>query len=372
MLLKTPVRADARALAGAVAIGSAMGLILGASYLAGGAARTAAAHARTERLALAAADGFSERALRTEAKAMEPGALAVARRHDPFTAAGSAERDRETALLAARLEPDAAESRAPSTPLMLRASFARPEAPARPFHMASLNPLNSARELDCLTSAVYYEARGESSEGQAAVAQVVLNRLRHPAFPKSVCGVVFQGAQSRTCQFSFACDGSMHDEREPAAWRRAQSIAARALSGSVMNEVGDATHFHVARLGALWGASLLKVAQVGGHIFYRFSGRAGAPDSFRATPDLYVPTSELADRPVYAKGGSETADGGGAPAMLLASAVTTSPLGQGGPLGAAVEPASAPSEAGRTAGADKPETAAPASAASSSSKTSLR
>jgi spore germination cell wall hydrolase CwlJ-like protein len=328
--LHSPVRADARALAGAVALGSAMGLVLGAAYLAGGAARAAASHARTAQLAQAASNGFSDTALKAEAASMEPGALAVARRHDPFTAAGSAERDRQAAVLAARLEPSQtpAHVSAPSAqPAVLRASYQRPTAPARPFHMAGTNALDGARELDCLSEAVYYEARGESKDGQAAVAQVVLNRVRHPSFPKSVCAVVFQGAQSHNCQFSFACNGAMHDSKEEAAWRRAQAVAARALGGFVMTEVGNATHFHVAKLGGLWGANLLKVAQVGSHIFYKFSGHAGAPDSFHATPDLYVPPSELVDHPVYARAGrgAQTADGGAQPTLILASAVTTAP-----------------------------------------------
>ena len=341
MLLKTPAHADTCALASAVAIGAAMGLLLGGSYLAGGGARAAVAHARMARLAQAAADGFSDSALKAEAAGMQPGALFVAMRHDPFAFAGPAERDRSTALLAAKLAPAPDGFSQPvqpaPQPLLLRAAFTQPAAPARPFRMSSDNPLEGARELDCLTDAVYYEARGESSEGQAAVAQVVLNRVRHPAFPKTICSVVFQGAQSHSCQFSFACDGAMRAPREPAAWRRAQGVAGHALAGSVMRAVGDATHFHVARLGGLWGGGLLRVAQVGAHIFYRFTGHAGAPSSFHAAPDLYVPRTEMAEK--SADGG--TADGGAAPTLILASAVTTSPMGQAAQPSALSEPAEA-------------------------------
>ena len=129
-----------------------------------------------------------------------------------------------------------------------------------------------ARELDCLTQAVYFEARGESATGQAAVAQVVLNRVRHPAFPKTVCGVVNQGANGRGCQFSFACDGRAELAHERGAWNRAQKIAARALAGAVIPQVGAATHFHVASLGPQW-PGMLKVSQVGVHVFYRFAPR---------------------------------------------------------------------------------------------------
>ena len=142
---------------------------------------------------------------------------------------------------------------------------------------AAADPVTSAspRELECLTSAVYFEARGETPAGQAAVAQVVLNRVRHPAFPKSVCGVVYQGAVSHACQFSFVCDGQMRRVHEAAAWTRAHAIAARALDGYVMAGVGRATHFHVTRLGHIWGSGMVRVARVGGHDFYAFGAHHG-------------------------------------------------------------------------------------------------
>jgi spore germination cell wall hydrolase CwlJ-like protein len=170
----------------------------------------------------------------------------------------------------------------------------------------------SARELDCLTAAVYYEARGESAAGQAAVAQVVLNRVSHPLFPKSVCGVVYQGAHGRGCQFSFACNGAMHARHEPAAWARARAVAERAMSGYVMTDVGRATHFHVTRLGAVWGGSMMKIARVGGHDFYTFSGRRGAGRAHgaeQAEPDNLPPADggvdaaliPVADKPAVAQ-----------------------------------------------------------------------
>jgi hypothetical protein len=126
------------------------------------------------------------------------------------------------------------------------------------------------RDLDCLAQAVYFEARGESPAGQAAVAQVVLNRVRKAGFPKSVCGVVFQGsARGVGCQFSFACDGSMNRGRETGAWSDARRIAARALAGAVMTAVGDATHFHTIHVTPGWSDDLRRVTQVGLHVFYR-------------------------------------------------------------------------------------------------------
>ena len=88
---------------------------------------------------------------------------------------------------------------------------------SRPFDLSDSDPLDRRRALLCLTQAVYYEAGFEPLEGRRAVAQVVLNRMRHPAFPKSVCGVVYQGARDPVCQFSFVCDGSLY--RAPGAWR---------------------------------------------------------------------------------------------------------------------------------------------------------
>lgn len=161
----------------------------------------------------------------------------------------------------------------PSPGLLHRTAF---EASA-PFQIVDAS--GAQRDLDCLTAAVYYEARGENPAGQAAVAQVVLNRVRHPAFPKTVCGVVYQGAAAGACQFSFACDGAADRQREPEAWARARSVAERALSGYVMTGVGHATHFHIASLDVDWGGQMIRVAQVGQHVFYAFGGgrRIAAP-----------------------------------------------------------------------------------------------
>ena len=129
------------------------------------------------------------------------------------------------------------------------------------------------RDLDCLASAVYYEARGESAAGQAAVAQVVMNRIHHPAYPKSVCGVVFQSAADRGCQFSFVCDGAMDQPRDASAWRRARLVAGHALQGYVMQTVGAAISFHAAPVGLI--GPLGAVAKVGGHVFFDGRPRPG-------------------------------------------------------------------------------------------------
>lgn len=137
------------------------------------------------------------------------------------------------------------------------------------------------RDLDCLTAAVYYEARGEAVSGQAAVAQVVLNRVGDPAFAGSVCGVVYQGANRHACQFSWACHGEVRRRHEDAAWSQARFVAARALNGYVMGEVSRATYFHVASLGQVWGRRMAPVAHVGHHIFYAPGGHRALAHAYR-------------------------------------------------------------------------------------------
>ena len=155
-----------------------------------------------------------------------------------------------------------------------------PNPAARPFRISG-GALHQARALDCLAAAIYYEARFESLDGQRAVAQVVLNRVRHPAYPNSVCGVVFQGSNRTTgCQFTFTCDGAMGRPPEATDWARARQIAEAALSGYVMKGVGNATHYHANYVAPYWSPSLMKVATVGAHIFYRWMGGWGLPGAF--------------------------------------------------------------------------------------------
>jgi spore germination cell wall hydrolase CwlJ-like protein len=141
----------------------------------------------------------------------------------------------------------------------------------------------SARQqaVECLASAVYYEAGSQDDDGQRAVAQVVLNRVRHPAFPGSVCGVVYQGSTRATgCQFTFTCDGSLNRRPDSQGWARATRIADAALSGSVYGPVGYATHYHANYVVPYWASTLAKNAVVGAHIFYRWAGAWGQPGAF--------------------------------------------------------------------------------------------
>ena len=152
---------------------------------------------------------------------------------------------------------------------------------ARPFAYAG-SALDRSRALACLAAAAYYEA-GDLPAGERAVAQVVLNRVRHPAFPKSVCGVVFQGSERTTgCQFTFTCDGAMRRMPSAAAWDRARTIADKALSGSVYKGVGTATHYHADWVVPYWRPTLDKIAAVEGQDFYRWKGRWGSRGAFSA------------------------------------------------------------------------------------------
>ncbi|MBY9063481.1 cell wall hydrolase [Sphingomonas yunnanensis] len=148
----------------------------------------------------------------------------------------------------------------------------------------SLAGADAARAVDCLAAAGFYEA-GDRRDDQRAVMQVVLNRVRHPAFPKTICAVVFQGAERRTgCQFTFTCDGAL-TRRAPssAAWARARAAASEALDGAVYAPVGLATHYHADWMVPYWSGALMRVAQVGPHIFYRWRGGWGAAAAYRGT-----------------------------------------------------------------------------------------
>jgi hypothetical protein len=180
----------------------------------------------------------------------------------------------------------------------------QPLEPAAPFTLPDADPFSRDSALDCLTAAVYYEAASESPQGQRGVAQVVLNRVRHPAFPAAICDVVYQGSERKTgCQFTFTCDGSLARRSSRAGWDRARLIASRALDGAVEPSVGTATHYHTDWVVPYWASELDKIAVVGTHIFYRWRGYWGkrraftqpyggervlAPDTSALAPSLEV------------------------------------------------------------------------------------
>lgn len=152
--------------------------------------------------------------------------------------------------------------------------------PARPFVYPG-DAANRARARDCMAAAMLYEA-GDDSKAQLAVGQVVINRVRHPAFPKSICEVVFQGAERATgCQFTFTCDGALARRYSDVAWRRAQDNASMMLAGLVDPAVGLATHYHTDWVRPYWSDTLEKIAAIDTHLFFRWPGYWGTPGAFR-------------------------------------------------------------------------------------------
>jgi spore germination cell wall hydrolase CwlJ-like protein len=151
---------------------------------------------------------------------------------------------------------------------------------ALPFYITDTSMTNSEKALRCMTQAVYYEAGFEPVAGRYAVAQVILNRMRHPAFPKSVCGVIYQGSSRPGCQFSFACDGSLLRAPSAKAWAEARRVAEDVLSGTVTSAVGMATHYHANYVSPYWAPKLHKITVLGAHIFYRWPGNWGRRVAF--------------------------------------------------------------------------------------------
>ena len=310
LISSTKVRAAWRAPLGAVLTGAGFGLGLGVLFLVAGMSGHAADHVHAQRMAEAAAVGYAGSHLEAEGQGLRTGLQRYALRAEP-----------DATTVVTRLGKDL--------------GFGKDRVVAKGKRRA---------DLECLTEAVYYEARGESARGQAAVAQVVMNRVKHPAFPKSVCAVVFQGA-GRVCQFSFACDGSTKGRRESLAWSRAREIAARAMSGALRAEIGSATHFHTTAVSPAWAPQMLRVANVGTHVFYRFS-----PYRLRNTAPAQPPVEHAV----------LTADAAGAPPELrLMPALVDKAVAD------SLEPVSAPAAAGSVTA---PAAAKPAAAAAPAPK----
>lgn len=352
MIIRKEARAAARSVLAAIPMGAGagvlLGIALGGAFLAGGMARDAVLHARASKVAALMNDDLSDQSLASLIEG-EPGMSSLAARYDPtqmLTDAGASHQEAaladQLAVLAAKRDKQALKS----------VAMVRPN-PARPWNAS---PLDQTRQAQCLAEAVYYEARGETPAGQAAVAQVVLNRVRHPAFPKSICAVVYQGAQTGRCQFSFACDGAMRRNKEPRAWTRAQRVAEKALGGYVMADVGNSTHFHVTSLRPGW-RNMVQVAQIDSHVFYRFGGRNGAPGAFTDEPTDDMPYTLVADvqaqtQPdltlVSSTSAPEVAPGAPAPALKPGAAPAAGPAKPAAAPAAkpAAKPAQAPTLSG--------------------------
>lgn len=228
---------------------------------------------------------LSDRSLALIKARLDPAQLALAMRHDPSSPSPdmlSLTPGWESLSLGGKPSMDPGASGLEAQKL----NAAMPVAggalrPARPFVFKAANGEDRRRALRCLTQAVYYEAALEPTVGQEGVAQVVLNRVRDVNYPRTVCGVVFEGAERTTgCQFSFTCDGSLAQAPVGWAWNRARSVAERALAGHVSAAVGTATHYHADYVHPWWAPTLSKVTQVGAHIFYRWKGIYGETAAF--------------------------------------------------------------------------------------------
>jgi hypothetical protein len=144
------------------------------------------------------------------------------------------------------------------------------EEPAKIFGALSEKEFR-ARELRCMATAIYFEARGESVRGQIAVAQVIMTRVRSDFYPNTICGVVFQGQWNRnSCQFSFACDGHTDAPKETEQWATALDVAKQVISGKAhLSDIADATHYHATYVRPDWARQIKRIKQIGIHIFYK-------------------------------------------------------------------------------------------------------
>ncbi len=168
--------------------------------------------------------------------------------------------------------PDSATLVGLSVPVPLNASeqlaYARQSTPTTEHAVSQY----SERERWCLSTAIYFEARGESYRGQVGVAQVIMNRVEHRLYPDTICGVVFQNQSWRNrCQFSFACDGIPERVNDATSWAKAEEITGKVLDGSLyLSEVSNATHYHANYVYPHWAPRMKRLTRIGAHIFYRF------------------------------------------------------------------------------------------------------
>jgi len=272
-----------RALMAASSVGLLVGASVGAACLGSHLAREGSAPRDAARLMMASRDGKVDMKTLDAVGTVDQSALNIAMRFSQYAGTGTGNSLLAQNLTAIRISEDARNQRdLPDAKLVLASNItpvsplSAPDTAAPPVRaVAAMQFKNASRsDSDCLTQAVYYEARGEGVDGMRAVAQVILNRVRHPAYPKTICGVVYQGAYQRTsCQFSFVCNGAMGAPVESWAWRRAKTVADAALDGYVMPAVGASTSFHTTGVKPGWGGTMDRVAQVGSHIFYQFRGR---------------------------------------------------------------------------------------------------
>ena len=165
--------------------------------------------------------------------------------------------------------------RDPSSALSQYAAFDRDQAAIGSLVTLEVPKRTEAEEMlrqkQCLATAIYYEARSETTAGQLGVAEVIVNRVNDHRYPNSICDVVYQGATRTTgCQFTFTCDGAMNKAPRGAKWDKAQTIAAHVMMDLNERKTGGATHYHATYVNPVWNSGLIKTSQIGLHIFYRF------------------------------------------------------------------------------------------------------
>jgi spore germination cell wall hydrolase CwlJ-like protein len=243
---------------------------------------------------------------------------------------------------------DAYASAAETSPRVIAVASEPVAAPVRTAARRALPSLGAAPDSErrCLAEAVYFEANGESEAGQRAVAAVILNRTADPRYPKTICGVVYQGAQRSGCQFSFACDG-IHQTPSGPGWNRARRIADQALAGAFRDPTHGATHFHATYVAPGWANRLIETAAIGLHVFYRYPGfgRAAAPAPARSREQIVTPTAAPAPddavvisidaTPAETASPQPTVDAGPAPLAMTVDAPTPAPTTGGEPQAAA-------------------------------------
>jgi hypothetical protein len=133
---------------------------------------------------------------------------------------------------------------------------------------------HGGEEWHCLAEAIYFEARGETTAGQVAVAEVILNRVDSARYPDTICGVTHQGADRlNACQFSYECDGKPETIADDDAFEKAGKIAQLLVDGRPRMLVGNATHYHAKRVRPSWSRRLERVTEIGAHVFYRYPTR---------------------------------------------------------------------------------------------------
>ncbi len=158
----------------------------------------------------------------------------------------------------------------------------------KPNYAALVDPKDNQRQMRCLAEAIYFESRSEPEAGQAAVAEVVLNRVRSGIYPTTVCGVVYQDRNRPfACQFSFACEGKSLRIEEPGAWAVATRIADEVVNGKTyIPEVAQAVNYHATYVAPFWRGYLKRVDKIGMHIFYAMrDGTDWAPGALNGHGD---------------------------------------------------------------------------------------